>query len=797
MKRLVAWLVLAVAIVTTGGVPDAGRPAPTAGRTEVVVALEAPPLALAPAGSKRIEEQQAAFRSALAERIPDARVRWRYRLVQDGFAVMLPSRDVGRLRALPGVRDVYPSAQYGPALDISPQQIGAPTLWGPGLATAGQGIKIGIIDSGVDFHHVFFNPKGFTMPAGFPKGQKAYTTAKVIVARAFPPPGAPAGSGTPFSSRDISHGTHVAGIAAGDANTDAGSRRIVSGIAPKAYIGNYKVFVPTISGLSPNANSPEIVAAIEAAVADGMDVINFSGGEPEIEPSRDIVARALDAAAAAGVVPVVAAGNAYLDVGAGSVSSPGTSSAAITVGAVAATGVPPVSMRADFSSVGPTPISLRLKPDVVAPGVNILSSIPGGWSRISGTSMASPHVAGAAALLRQRHPGWTVAQVKSTLVETGVGVRFERGGAGLAPPQDVGGGLIFLPAADQPLIFTQPSGLSFGLPQRGSDVTRTVQLSDAGGGTGTWQVFGEAEAPGSRLTVPATVSVPGQLPVELTVSSSASEGVVSGLIVLRRGDVTRHIPYWGRVSIPRLSRHSPLPLTRTGLHNGSTVGQPSYVPRYRYPEDPRGLGLRALMGGPEVVYSVRIPTSVANFGVVVTKESRNASVQPRIVAGLDENRLTGDAALPSVGNPYLPQYGAPVLVAGALSPRAGEYGIVFDSPRASGAGRFRFRYWVNDVTPPTVRLTSKKIAHSGRVVLTVTDKGSGIYPPSIAAFVDGETVGATYARGRVLVSTLGLGSGKHRLQLRVSDYQETRNTENVARILPNTRFFIATFTIRR
>src|SRR4029453_11519098 len=142
-------------------------------------------------------------------------------------------------------------------------------------------------------------------------------------------------------------------------------------------------------------------------------------------------------------------------------------------------------------------------------------------------------------------------------------------------------------------------------------------------------------------------------------------------------------------------------------------------------------------------------------------------------SGLDENRMTGDAALPSVGKPYLPQYGAPSRGAGGCSPPAADYGIGFDSPRASGAGPFKVRYWVNDVTPPTIRLTSKTIAHGGRVVLTATDKGSGIYPPSIAASVDGETVGATYARGRVLLSTLGLGSGKHRLQLRVSDYQET------------------------
>ena len=79
-------------------------------------------------------------------------------------------------------------------------------------------------------------------------------------------------------------------------------------------------------------------------------------------------------------------------------------------------------MIASFSSGGPTPVSLELKPDVTAPGANILSSVPahdGSWRFFDGTSMASPHVAGAAAVLLQRHPGWTVAQIKSALVSTG------------------------------------------------------------------------------------------------------------------------------------------------------------------------------------------------------------------------------------------------------------------------------------------------------------------------------------------------------------------------------------------
>ena len=159
--------------------------------------------------------------------------------------------------------------------------------------------------------------------------------------------------------------------------------------------------VPTANfGL--NGNAPEIAAGIEAAVRDGMDVINLSLGEPEIEPSRDLVVAAIDAAADAGVVPVIAAGNDFDDFGYGSVCSPGSAAKAITAAAVTKQ-----LAIASFSSGGPTPVSLAMKPDVSAPGVDITSSVPphaGTWASFSGTSMATPHVAGAAALLLQRHP---------------------------------------------------------------------------------------------------------------------------------------------------------------------------------------------------------------------------------------------------------------------------------------------------------------------------------------------------------------------------------------------------------
>ncbi len=798
MTRVEALVALALAVLALGAGPRASAPvAAAAGRTEVVVSLASPPLAMG-GGVPRIEAEQRAFRAALHERLPDTRVRWRYRLVANGFAVVLPRSELARLRQLPGVRRVYEPTQYGPQLDKSPTQIGAPQLWGPGLATAGQGIKIGIIDTGIDESHPFFDPSGYPMPPGFPKGQRQFTTAKVIVARIFPPPEV-SSSGARLAFDENGHGTHVAGIAAGNASTRTSGGRTVSGVAPRAYLGNYKVFVPTEFGLSPNANAPEITAAIEAAVADGMDVINLSLGEPEIEPRRDIVAQALDAAAAAGVVSVVAAGNDYNDVGAGSVSSPANSAEAIAVAAVDTRGVPGTSTHAYFSSVGPTTISLRLKPDVAAPGVDILSSVPDGWTSADGTSMAAPHVAGAVALLRQRHPEWTVAQIKSALVQTATDANRDDAES-LAGPSFVGGGVISLPAADRPLVFAEPSGLSFGLLPRGSEVQGSISLQDAGGGAGQWEVgFERLTAPrGTAVDVPGVVDVPGALSWAVRTSGSAAQGEVSGYVVLRRGADVRRIPFWGRAVAQALARHDALPLERTGVHQGTTSGRPAFVSRYRYPDNPRGVGVTTVLAGPEVVYRVRIRSRVANFGVVVTQRAEGSRVEPRVVIGQDENRLTGYAGLPVARNPYLDDgYWTDVLAAGALSPAPGVYSVVFDSATANTAGRFTFRYWVNDVTPPSLRLLTRSVRRGEKVTVAATDAGSGVSPGHVFASIDDRLVRATFSGSVVRIRTATLEPGTHRLRLQVSDYQETKNTENIAQILPNTRILTATVTIRR
>jgi hypothetical protein len=411
------------------------------------------------------------------------------------------------------------------------------------------------------------------MPPGFPKGQLRFTTAKVIVARAFAPKtGATAPSvRLAFSDDDSSHGTHVAGIAAGNADTPADGRRI-SGVAPRAYLGNYKVFVETDDGLSPNANSPAIVAAIEAAVADCMDVINFSGGEPEIEPSRDIVALALDAAAA-GVVPVIAANNDYGDFGAGWCPPCQLSEGAIAVGAVEITGTK--RKHADFSSVGrrrsrsvSSRTSQRLK-------VDVLSSVSGGgWAAFSGTSMASPHVAGAAALLRHRHPAWTVEQLKSALVQSGVDSVDERGRT--AGPRFQGGGVIALQRADRPLLFARPTALSFGLMARGQDATQTVGLEDAGGGAGTWnvaRVVFNAPAAGPCADASTDRDGAGRAQRLCLRRTRLAARDLDAYVELRRGADVRRVPVWARVTAAGLARHKTLALGSLGSTAAARSGK--------------------------------------------------------------------------------------------------------------------------------------------------------------------------------------------------------------------------------
>jgi hypothetical protein len=288
------------------------------------------------------------------------------------------------------------------------------------------------------------------------------------------------------------------------------------------------------------------------------------------------------------------------------------------------------------------------------------------------------------------------------------------------------------------------------------------------------------------------VSVPGELVVSASAALGATQVDHTGFIVLSRFADRRRIPYWFRVAAPALGAATTTPLTRTGTYHGDTRGHPDLVESYRYPEDPRELGLPRFLHGPEQVFRVSMRTPVTNFGVAVTSAG---SIQPRVVRAGNENELIGQIGLPFNANPYVRAFGVAKPVAGAALPGVGDYDIVFDSATAAGASPFTFRFWIGDVTAPRVRLLSTR---GGLVRISVRDDGAGIDPTTIRLTIDGRARKVLYSAGKRLAtaSIRNLRRGRHRLVFRVSDYQESKNMENVRRILPNTASLRAAFVVR-
>jgi subtilisin family serine protease len=233
------------------------------------------------------------------------------------------------------------NALYQPVLSESHKIINAAGAWNQtgGRSNAGAGIKIGNIDSGIDETHPFFDPTGFSYPPGFPKCDAAdsatnkanqnceHVTPKVIVAKVFYNKGRNLGLDAAAVG---DHGTHTAGIAAGVTGKTATVHGVaiddMSGVAPGAWLGNYNVFPNDI----PSARSEDILNAVDAAIADGMDVLNLSLGGG-YRGNNDLLANGLDNAVEGGVIVAVAAGNS--GPGGGTVDSPGRARDIITVGA--------------------------------------------------------------------------------------------------------------------------------------------------------------------------------------------------------------------------------------------------------------------------------------------------------------------------------------------------------------------------------------------------------------------------------------------------------------------------------
>lgn len=311
---------------------------------------------------QQIEAKQAALKRNLEGR--NIHVTGSVSTLMNAIFVTAPSSRVAEIEALPGVIAVKPMRRFKPTLNRATQAMNAQVAWNAvgGVANAGAGIKIGIIDTGIDQTHPAFQDPSLKMPAGYPlcttghPEDCAYTTNKVIVARSYvrdlalayvTDPKNPAAQSQPddYSPRDrFGHGTTVAACAAaftatGPAVGITSAAVSINGMAPKAFLGNYKI--EGSPGINDYPTDDLLIRAVEDAVLDGMDVVSLSfGGLATSDAASDPVAAAYEAAAQK-IVVVLAAGNdgdtTYNNGGAypyfGSISSPGTAPSAITVGA--------------------------------------------------------------------------------------------------------------------------------------------------------------------------------------------------------------------------------------------------------------------------------------------------------------------------------------------------------------------------------------------------------------------------------------------------------------------------------
>jgi minor extracellular serine protease Vpr len=319
----------------------------------------------------RVRLAQAAVRARLERR--GARIVGSLDTVANVLFVQIPAAQAARLLSVRGVRRVLPERTYQLTLDHALPLHKVPQAWSLGGAyPQGAGAKIGMIDTGIQITHPGFKDTGFQAPPGFPlvnnASDTAFTNQKVIVARSYvglclaPDPDTSA-------QDDVGHGTGTAMAAAGVENT--GPLATITGVAPQAYLGNYKVFGSP--GVNDATNSCAIDSAVEDAVNDGMDVINLSlGSVPAPRIASDTEVQVMESAISMGVIVVIAAGNAGPNPN--TIGSPGTAPDAITMGAMNndRTFVPPpftVGSQGSFAEI-PAAESLPANP-LTAPLVDI------------------------------------------------------------------------------------------------------------------------------------------------------------------------------------------------------------------------------------------------------------------------------------------------------------------------------------------------------------------------------------------------------------------------------------------
>jgi subtilisin family serine protease len=671
---LAALLVTGVGLAGSPATTDGGSAATSIDTGSAIVQLKGAPLSTdartKPPKGKKIDFDSGAvksyraqlnnlrndFKKWLRDNAPAAKVTGEFDISLNAVAVQLNGTPLATIAAAPMVQRAEYQGVYTPqVIDPDLTLINAFAAWGGGGGTAaGLGVKVAVIDTGIDASHPCFGTGG----------ENGGTNAKVIFAGVFHNK---TGSQGYTPADENGHGTHVAGTVACQYGLTNSSTSVdgvtvgygVLGVAPAALLGNFNVFPDDVA----NARSEDILNALEAAYEKGFDIANMSlsGGSSGVQ---DLLSDAVDDLDQAGMISAVAAGNngpGFFTVG-----SPGIAPRALTAGAVsvghyigvdvtndddAATygaaigdfgptsdttgdltanlgtycagggthtgkialidrGVcafsqkirnaqnagavgaiivnnvwgPPIAMgtdgtpnqptipgvmvsRADraalsgagstgdtftihsartyvqnlaesnylagFSSRGPTDVDFRVKPDVTAPGVNVLSSQPSWacgappcWAFFQGTSMATPHLAGSAAVVLGQHPSWAAWQVRSAIVNTADPVVLDGGAAAPGTPitavNAIGSGLEDLDAAVDAGVALDPVSVSFGAVPSGSgrSDTRLVSLSTLGTAAATVAVTNETCA---GVDFGATLSG-----ATITVTMVAAKGIPEG-----------------------------------------------------------------------------------------------------------------------------------------------------------------------------------------------------------------------------------------------------------------------------
>ncbi|NUT31556.1 MAG: S8 family serine peptidase [Hamadaea sp.] len=380
-----------------------------------------------------------------------------------------------------GMDKLWLDGRVKATLQESVPLVGAPQAWAAGFD--GSGVTVAVLDTGIDATHPDL--------AGQIDGSMSFVPGESVT--------------------DINgHGTHVASTIVG---TGAASGGAYKGVAPGADLIVGKV----LGGAEGSGQDSWVIAGMQWAAESGADVVSMSLGDTMPSDGTDPMSQAVDALTAQyGTLFVIAAGNA----GPETISTPAAAASALTVAAT-----DKQDQLAYFSSTGPLAGSGAMKPDIAAPGVDITAARsqhdatpddPGMYTTMSGTSMATPHVSGAAAILAQQHPGWTATELKQHLMSTAKGL------ADGYSPYEVGTGRLDVAAAVTTTIDATGS-LFFGnytWPHEPTDVAVTQDLAFTNHGdaavtldltlTNTTGVF---TLGATTVTVPAggkaTVSVTG------------------------------------------------------------------------------------------------------------------------------------------------------------------------------------------------------------------------------------------------------------------------------------------------